>query len=696
MFFRKTKKLFLVVSLSCLLFMPAGRIDAAIRDLSQAEWTQILAELGAKPSPELLERVAKSAETLDKINLQTRGSLDNDNWVDVFRKLNIEPKENMEESEWNRLFTKLGVRTKSNIALASTSQQQPAPVMAPVAVAPSTAPVVTQSVVAAPKPEVAPIPVPSPMPPVMAQQPSTPAPVVQPPAVPSQPVTPVAQTTGIPVASVPITPSAPPQVAPVYPTYAPQAQNSSLITLDLRGMDILSVLKIISQKSGLNIIAGSNVKGNVTLYLKDLNAIDALKMILEMNDLAYVQEDSVIKVMTAQDYERVYGKRFYDRTTVEIIHLSYAKTDNVVKTITPLKSKIGQIIADNGTNTLVLIDTPESIATLKHLIDTLDGRTDTKIFPLNYAKPKDVADKLKNSLSPGIGDIQIDERSNQLMITDTEKNLKELADLIASLDKRHREVLIEARIVQVLHNNEHNVGISWESVFSKVNDQNMPGKVVGNFSNLSALPPVVMGASGIQLSVGTLEINNFSAVLDMLQTVGKTDLVSSPRIAAIDNKEARILVGTKEAYVTTQMTNTGSTTSNPVVAESVSFVDVGMKLFVTPSIGEDGYVTMKIRPEVSSVDRILRTSQNNPIPIVRTSESETTVMVKDGISVIIAGLIEDKKIDKDEGIPLLSRIPILGYLFRRTSSSTVKSELVVFLTPHIMSGDVSAEIPKKK
>jgi type II secretory pathway component GspD/PulD (secretin) len=136
-------------------------------------------------------------------------------------------------------------------------------------------------------------------------------------------------------------------------------------------------------------------------------------------------------------------------------------------------------------------------------------------------------------------------------------------------------------------------------------------------------------------------------------------------------------------------------TSSPIVAETVSFVDVGMKLYVTPTIGDDGYITMKIRPEVSSVDRILRTSQNNPIPIVRTSESETTVMVKDGITITIAGLIEEREINKVEGVPLLCKIPILGYLFTNTSKQKEKTELVIFLTPRIMTGDVLSEEKEK-
>ena len=650
---------------------------AAIKDYSPSDWTRVLQEVGVQAEQPLIEKFTRSSETLDKINLQTRGTLQTAEWVEIFNKLHLEPKSGMQLQEWEKLFRSLGIKAKC-ISSEQTSQLQPEP-------AASTAN--NQS----PQPQAETLKNEPPMSASSAPAASTTPAAAQTPLHQDTPAIQQQVSTPPPPTPVALTPAQ--SQEPVKPAPRQEEQiRSSSISLDLRGMDILSVLKMISQKSELNIIAGNNVKGNVTIYLKDVNAVDALKMILEMNDLAYVYEDKVIKVMTAQDYERIYGRKFYDRTIVEIVNLVFGKADNIAKTITSVKSKIGQIIADSASNSLIIIDTPENINDLKKMIETLDVKIETKVFPLNYTKAKEIADKLKNTLSPNISDIQIDERSNQLIVTDATKKMAEISQLISSLDKRHREVLIEAKIVQLMHDDSINMGISWESVFNKVNNNVIAGKVVGNLSNLSQPQAInVGGPTGIQLNVGTLSIDNFTAVLDMLQTIGKTNLVASPRIAAIENKEAKILVGTKEAYVTTQVSNPGSTTTNPIVAESVNFVDVGMKLFVTPSIGEDGFITMKIRPEVSSVDRILKTSQNNPIPIVRTSESETTVMVKDGITIIIAGLMEEKEIKKTEGIPFISRIPLLGIPFRRTSSEKIKTELVVFLTPRIMTGDITSE-----
>ncbi|MBN1384578.1 MAG: hypothetical protein JW983_06860 [Elusimicrobia bacterium] len=463
------------------------------------------------------------------------------------------------------------------------------------------------------------------------------------------------------------------------------------ISLDLRGMDILAVLKIISKKSGLNIVAGNNVRGDVTIYLNNVDVIDAFKIILEMNSLAYRMDGDIVQVITVQDYERIYGKKFYDKTIIEVVPLKYAKAQVIGKMIELFKSKVGQIIPDNGSNCLILIDTPDSIKLLKKLISNFDVRMETKVFALNYAKIDDILPKLKNIASPELGEIQADKRTSQVIVTDFPEKMEEISKFIATVDKKHKEVLIEAKIVQILLGNEFKMGVNWEYVFKNINTKSISGKVEGN---LTALP---VGSSGINLSVGTLEIDDFTVLLDFLQTIGKTNLLSSPRIAALEGEEAKILVGTKEAYVTTSVTTAGSGVST--TAESVTFVDVGVKLYVTPTIGDDGYVTMKIRPEVSSVDRTLTTAQGNTVPIVRTSETETTVMVKDGVTVVIGGLIEQRKEKRVSGIPLLVHIPILGLPFRRTTYENVKTELSVFLTPRIMTGDVPYVAPvsgKKK
>jgi type II secretory pathway component GspD/PulD (secretin) len=402
------------------------------------------------------------------------------------------------------------------------------------------------------------------------------------------------------------------------------------ISLELRGMDILNVLKILSQKSKLKIVAGKKVRGSVSLFLKDVNIWGALKAILETNDLAYEIEEGIIKVITAKDYEKKYGKRFNDKREVKVVHLNYADGTKVVTILTKIKSIKGEVLVDERANSLILVDLPE------------------------------VIDRMEK--------------------------------VIGEIDKRDRQVLIEAKIIQVILNKEFKMGIDWEYVFSDINNHKVGGKIKGDFN--------ILGESsfGTTFGIGTLDANDYTALIKVLQTVGTTDLLSTPRITVINNQEARILVGTKEAYVTTTTTTSGSGVIT--TAEEVTFVDVGVKLFVTPTISTDNFIRMKIKPEVSSVDREIITSEGNSIPIVRTSETETTVLVKDGVTIVIAGLIEDKKLDTRNKVPLLGDIPLLGYFFRSTSKQKTKTDLVVFLTPHIVTGAIATEetgkyIPKK-
>ena len=219
----------------------------------------------------------------------------------------------------------------------------------------------------------------------------------------------------------------------------------------------------------------------------------------------------------------------------------YAKASNIEKLISPIKSKIGQIISDNATNSFIIIDNPENIELIKKVIANFDVKLETKVFALNYAKPKDIAERLKNIVSLGISDIQTDEKSNLVIVTDFKEKIDEISKLISDFDRKHREVLIDVKIVSIILNDEFQMGVNWQSVFTQINNTPMAGTVPGNFATVPA------AGSGLNLNVGTLQVNNFNAVYSMLQTAGKTNTISSPRIATLENEEAKILVGNKRS-----------------------------------------------------------------------------------------------------------------------------------------------------
>lgn len=460
------------------------------------------------------------------------------------------------------------------------------------------------------------------------------------------------------------------------PASKPKQEINLLDVLELKDMDIGDVLKLISKKSGLNIVMGQNVRGRVTIYLKNVDVRDALRIILESNGLAYAEEDGIIKVMTDKDYELAYGHRFGEKTQVKIVQLKYANAADIVSVLTQMKSTIGKIIADEKSNTLVLMDMPEKLVSMQTLLQEIDVSITTKVFELSYAKAEDIAGKVSEALTKNVGTLKSDKRSNKIIVTDTPQKLEMIAKMIKAFDEKHKEVSITAKIIQIILSDQYKMGVDWEAIVSNYHALDLK-------SNLN-----IFGSSDKKgkLSIGTISNDDYTVLVEALDTVGKTNILSSPHITAVNNEEAKILVGSTEPYVTTTTTTpaSGPTTT----AESVNFIDVGIKLYVTPTIHKDDYITMKIKPEVSSVTRFVTTGNNNKIPVVETSEAETTVLVKDGVTIVIGGLMKDEKIDTINKIPLFGDLPLIGFVFRNRDKLTRKTELVIFLTPKIISGDI--------
>ena len=191
---------------------------------------------------------------------------------------------------------------------------------------------------------------------------------------------------------------------------------------------------------------------------------------------------------------------------------------------------------------------------------------------------------------------------------------------------------------------------------------------------------------GEEIFFGTTDTNHaYEILMKFLATLGEARLISNTKIAVINNHEARIHVGRQEAYITSTTTSGQTTTTT---AEDVTFVNVGIQLSVTPTINDEGYIIMKIKPEVSSVVDTLITPSGNQIPIIDTSLAETTVMVKDNATIIIGGLRREEEVLVAKRIPFFGDLPILGSIFRSQTSTTQHSELLVMITPHIINGTI--------
>jgi type II secretory pathway component GspD/PulD (secretin) len=240
------------------------------------------------------------------------------------------------------------------------------------------------------------------------------------------------------------------------------------------------------------------------------------------------------------------------------------------------------------------------------------------------------------------------------------------------------------------------MGINWDAVFVKVQKSLHHLATVGvnlKYDNETAVIPTTSSSSGTgaALQIGQLDAEGYQAVIQAIREYGQANILSSPRIAALNNEEAKILIGTNQPYATRAISQVSGGAAN-IEEENVTFLDLGVKLYVTPTINEDNYVTMKIKPEVSSqTGTYTIVSSGNTIPVIKTTTTETTVMVKDGATILIGGLIEETIQESVKEVPGFSSVPLLGNLFRSKTkgSSTIpeKTELVIFLTPRIISGD---------
>jgi general secretion pathway protein D len=186
------------------------------------------------------------------------------------------------------------------------------------------------------------------------------------------------------------------------------------------------------------------------------------------------------------------------------------------------------------------------------------------------------------------------------------------------------------------------------------------------------------------MHLGIIGKHDFDTIIKYLQTIGETRIISNPKLAVVNNKQAKIHVGRLEKYVITTTTQGEATQT---ISEDVQDLEVGTRLFITPTINDEGFVTLEIKPEITSVVDYLVTSQGNRIPIVEIVTAETIAMVKDGTSLLIGGLSQEEKTTTISGTPLLCKIPLIGEIFRTRTTKNIRNELLVLITPHIISGD---------
>jgi len=493
------------------------------------------------------------------------------------------------------------------------------------------------------------------------------------------------------------------------------AGETDYISLDLRNIEVTDALKFLATKANLDIIPTKEVSGRITLMVENVPVRDVFDIMLRSNNLAYEKQGDIFNVMTEKEYKARYGKNFMDLRQVYLFRLKYAVPEKAYNLLDTLKSDIGKIILDTDSGTILVMDTPEKINEMEEALSAMEEKKGIiRIFNLKYALAEDVEKHLRDQLDvKKVGSIKADERTNQVIVQTLPERMKDVEKMIQGLDQQTKQILIDTKIIQVKLSDELGTGVEWEGLFDlSIGDSltylgSYPFSAVqastdawrsreqvfndvgyvGSYPFTGTATDYAAGQTSIgtqQMHLGVVGQHDFDAILKYLETLGETRILSSPKLAVVNNKEAKIHVGQLQKYVITTTTQGEATQT---VSEDVNDLEVGTRLFITPTINDEGFVTIKIKPEITSVIDYLQTSQGNKIPIVEIVTAETVAMVKDGTSLLIGGLSQEEKTTNLKGTPLLDKLPLIGEFFRYKTTKTTRNELLVLVTPHIIRGD---------
>ncbi len=301
----------------------------------------------------------------------------------------------------------------------------------------------------------------------------------------------------------------------------------------------------------------------------------------------------------------------------------------------------------------------------------------TEVIQMKYLTATQAQNMARKMLSAK-GDMKVNETANNIIVTDYREHIDKIRDLLSQVDTAPKQVLIEAKIVDITSSDLKALGVTYNFNFTPAGDIkglfSRSTRAQENLEGTINLPNQSSSVTGGQIELNALTLKGFTldATIDALVKDGKANLLASPSIAVINGQEARIVIGERYPYKERTQTTSGTT-------ETTKFVDIGTTLKVNPQINDDGYITMVLHPEVSSLEDELDAG-----PRITTREADTTVRVKAGETIVIGGLISQTDTSTFDKIPVLGDIPVLGRLFQRKVTDVSQKELAVFITPRIL------------
>jgi type IV pilus assembly protein PilQ len=443
-------------------------------------------------------------------------------------------------------------------------------------------------------------------------------------------------------------------IQPRAPVAGEKAYTGHPISLDFKDGDLQDIFRLFADISGMNVVVNPGVSGKVTLKLNEVPWDQALDLILKANGLGYTVEGNVIRIARLSDLQ----KEESDRRKLE---------------------EEKQLAGELG---------------------TLTQR-------ISYAKATELSDVIKRAGALSArGSINVDVRTNTMIIKDLPRFLDRSRELIAELDRPTPQVEIEARIVVTNRNFSRDLGIQWgftsqqSAQFGNTTSQSFPhavvvnGNAIGPGGGIAPAPdggpvanagigpsnrgylvnlPAATVNSGIGISLGNiLGSFNLDVALTALESQGRGRLLSTPKVTTQNNQPAEIKQGVQIPI---------QTVANNTV--TVSFKDAVLTLKVTPQITEAGTVILGLEVENNAADF---SREVNGIPPINTQSAKTQVLVRDGATAVIGGIYQSTEQTQQDRTPFLGSLPILGHLFRNRSIRSENNELLLFITPRIIKG----------
>jgi type II secretory pathway component GspD/PulD (secretin) len=431
------------------------------------------------------------------------------------------------------------------------------------------------------------------------------------------------------------------------------------VSIDARDTELDDVIRLLAVQTGLNIVPDASVKNRrISFRLHDVDAAAALETLAQAYDLQTHRSGNIVLIGDAAVMNRRYGDEASGGSALtHVFRLVRARPEDVATAVLATLPTGTVAVPDKRSSAVIVTASAPDIARAGRLVDALDttafgaaGGVSAATIALHNAKPSEAVKALKAALPEA--NLLADDRSNVVVVTGRPEALDTARTLLERIDLPGRQVLFEVRVTDVKPiDDSSDVGITFGGA-------GYGAGALGQFPYTLAKSSVVVNAQ-----------------LDALVQTGRAQILATPRIATLNNHEATLLVGETYPIVTVNQQS-----GYPTVTD----VDVGVRLRVTPTIGDDRTITAELHPEYSAI-----IGYNNSFPIIANRKVDATLRVRDGDTIVLGGLFEETSSETIAKLPFLGDIPVLGQFFRNKSTSHQRDEVVFLITPHILDGQPS-------